>query len=156
MRDVSSLNEHTARITHQSRPWRQQTYANLPYLLARFLLGIAYFTTFVTGLALGVSLIPVMVGIPILAGVGGLAGYVGLIEVELLNKVCGQDMSYTVADPRELSITLCLKAIGDFSHSRLHQSGVICLHSKLGLLTERKQRRGVWFNHYLLLLYRLL
>jgi hypothetical protein len=52
-----------------------------------------------------------MVGILILAGVVGLAGYVGLIEVELLNKLYGQDVSYSVADPRELSITPYLKAI---------------------------------------------
>lgn len=90
---------------------RRQTYANLLYLLARFPLGIAYFTIFVTGVSLGVSLVPVVVGIPILAGVVGLAGYVGLIEVELLKKLYGQDMSYTVADPRELSITTYLKAI---------------------------------------------
>ncbi|ERG97595.1 MAG: hypothetical protein J07HQX50_01622 [Haloquadratum sp. J07HQX50] len=68
-------------------------------------------TIFVTGFSLGVGLIPVVVGIPILAGVIGLAGYVGLIEVELLNTLYGQDMSFTVADPRELSITTYLKAI---------------------------------------------
>ncbi|ERG94001.1 sensor domain-containing protein [Haloquadratum walsbyi] len=90
---------------------RRQTYLNLLYLLARFPLGIAYFTIFITGFSLGVSLIPVMVGILILAGVVGLAGYVGLIEVELLNKLYGQDVSYSVADPRELSITPYLKAI---------------------------------------------
>ncbi|ERG94442.1 sensor domain-containing protein [Haloquadratum walsbyi] len=90
---------------------RQQTYLNVVYLLARFPLGMVYFTIFVTGLALGVSLVPVVVGLPILAGVIGLAGYVGVIETKLLNKLYGRDMSHTIADPQALSITEYLKAI---------------------------------------------
>jgi hypothetical protein len=91
--------------------FRRQTYANLAYLLVRFPLGIAYFTVFVTGLSLGVGLIPVVVGIPILAGVIGLAGYIGIIEAALLNRLYGRDISYTVASSRELSIIDYLKAV---------------------------------------------
>ncbi|MFT4948969.1 MAG: hypothetical protein ACI9CA_001100, partial [Natronomonas sp.] len=42
------------------------TYRRIVYLLLRFPLGMAYFTTFMTGLALGVALVPLGVGIPIL------------------------------------------------------------------------------------------
>ncbi|MFT4890049.1 MAG: hypothetical protein ACI9YT_000962 [Halobacteriales archaeon] len=91
--------------------FRRETYANLAYLLARFPLGIAYFTIFVTGLSLGFGLIPVIVGIPILAGVLAFAGYVGVIEAELLSWLYGRDVSYNVADPGELPITDYLKAV---------------------------------------------
>ena len=58
--------------------FRRETYANLAYLLARFPLGIAYFTVLITGLSLGVGLVPIVVGIPILAGVLALGGYIGV------------------------------------------------------------------------------
>jgi hypothetical protein len=91
--------------------FRRETYANVAYLLVRFPLGIAYFTTFVTGLALGVGLVPVVVGIPILAGVIGLGGYVGVVEATLLNGLLGRDVSYTPTDPSELSVTTYLKTV---------------------------------------------
>ena len=91
--------------------FRRDTYANLAYLLARFPLGIAYFTVFVTGLSLGFGLIPVIVGIPILAGVLALAGYVGVIEAELLSRLYGWNVSHDVPDPGELSMTEYLKAV---------------------------------------------
>lgn len=91
--------------------FRRDTYKNLIYLLARFPLGIAYFTIFVTGLSLGVGLIPVIVGIPILAGVLALAGYVGVIEAELLSRLYGRNVSYDTLDPSELPITEYLKAV---------------------------------------------
>jgi hypothetical protein len=90
---------------------RRDTYANLAYLLARFPLGIAYFTVFVTGLSLGVGLIPVVVGVPILAGVLALAGYVGVVEAELLRRLYGRDVSYDVPDPGELPTTEYLKTV---------------------------------------------
>jgi len=68
--------------------FRRETYHNLAYLLTRFPLGIAYFTTLVTGLSLGVGLVPVVVGIPILAGVLALGGYIGVIEAGLLRRLC--------------------------------------------------------------------
>lgn len=91
--------------------FRRETYANLAYLLARFPLGIAYFTVLITGLSLGVGLVPMVVGIPILAGVLALGGYVGVIEAGLLRRLCGRDVSVTLADPRELSITEYLKTV---------------------------------------------
>jgi len=61
-----------------------KTYRNIVYLLLRFPLGLAYFTTSVTGVSLGVALVPLAVGIPILGAVLGLADYVALVEAGLL------------------------------------------------------------------------
>ncbi|MFB6297860.1 MAG: sensor domain-containing protein [Salinirussus sp.] len=91
--------------------FRKETYANLAYLLARFPLGIAYFTILVTGLSLGLSLVPVVVGVPILAGVLGLAGYIGVVEAELLARLRGRDVSHEPADPGELPVTAYLKTV---------------------------------------------
>jgi hypothetical protein len=41
--------------------FRRETCANLVYLLARFPLGIVYFTVLLTGLSLGIGLIPLVV-----------------------------------------------------------------------------------------------
>ncbi|WP_336327119.1 sensor domain-containing protein [Halovenus sp. HT40] len=86
-----------------------QTYKNLLYLLLRFPLGIAYLTVFVTGLALGVSLVPLLVGIPILAGVLAVAGYVGVVEATLLRRVLGRDVSWSTVDPNETPMVPYLK-----------------------------------------------
>lgn len=91
--------------------FRRQTYTNVVYLLARLPLGIAYFTVFVTGLTLGLSLTPLIIGVPILAGVVGLGGYVGVIEAQLLRRLFGREVSYNVADPGELSIIDYLKTV---------------------------------------------
>ena len=91
--------------------FRRGTYANLAYLLARFPLGIAYFTVLVTGLGLGVGLVPMVVGLPILAGVLALGGCIGVVESELLTRLHGRDVSVTLADPRELSVTEYLKTV---------------------------------------------
>jgi len=91
--------------------FRRETYHSLAYLLARFPLGIAYFTVLVTGLSLGVGLVPVVVGIPILAGVLALGGYIGVLEAGLLCRLCGRDVSITLADPNELSVTGYLKTV---------------------------------------------
>ncbi len=90
---------------------RRETYANLGYLLARFPLGIAYFTVLVTGLGLGFGLLPVVVGVPILAGVLGVGGYIGVVEATLLARFRGRDVSYTPADPRDLPVTDYLKTV---------------------------------------------
>jgi hypothetical protein len=91
--------------------FRRETYANLAYLLARFPLGIAYFTALVTGLSLGIGLVPVVVGLPILAGVLALGSYIGVVEAELLRRLRGRDVSLTPADPTELSIPDYLKTV---------------------------------------------
>jgi hypothetical protein len=91
--------------------FRRQTYANLAYLLARFPLGIAYFTVLTTGVSLGVALVPVAVGIPILAGVLAFGGYIGVVEAGLLRRLRGRDVSISLADPSELSITDYLKTV---------------------------------------------
>jgi len=91
--------------------FRRETYANLAYLLVRFPLGIAYFTVLITGLSLGVGLIPVLVGIPILAGVLALGGYIGVVEAELLNRLRGCDISIGPTNPSDLSVTDYLKTV---------------------------------------------
>jgi hypothetical protein len=91
--------------------FRRETYANLAYLLVRFPLGIAYFTILVTGLSLGVGLVPVIVGVPILAGVLALAGYIGVVEAKLLGHLRGRDVAYDPADPSELSLKTYLKTV---------------------------------------------
>jgi hypothetical protein len=91
--------------------FRKETYANTAYLLARFPLGIAYFTVFVTGISLGVALTPLVVGIPILAGVLALAGYVGRVEAGLLREVLGRDVTWSTADAGELALWPYLKTV---------------------------------------------
>jgi hypothetical protein len=91
--------------------FRRKTYANLAYLLARFPLGIAYFTVLVTGLSVGMGMVPVVVGVPILAGVLALGSYIGVIEAELLRRLQGRDVSVTPADPTALPITEYLKMV---------------------------------------------
>jgi hypothetical protein len=91
--------------------FRRETYANLAYLLTRFPLGIAYFTALVTGLGVGIGLLPVIVGIPILASVLALGGYIGVVEAALLRRLRGRDVSVTTPDPTELSITDYLKTV---------------------------------------------
>jgi hypothetical protein len=91
--------------------FRKRTYANMGYLLARFPLGIVYFTVFVTGISLGVALAPLVVGIPILAGVLALAGYVGRIEAGLLREVLGRDVTWSTADVGERPTWTYLKTV---------------------------------------------
>jgi hypothetical protein len=45
---------------------RPRTYSNLAYLLLAVPLGIVYFALFVTGFALGIGLVPVLIGVPLL------------------------------------------------------------------------------------------
>lgn len=91
--------------------FRGETYRNLLYLLARFPLGIAYFTVLVTGLSLGVSLVPLLVGIPILGGVLALGGYVGVFEAWLLRRFRNSTVTYDPADPDELPAVDYLKTV---------------------------------------------
>jgi hypothetical protein len=91
--------------------FRRETYKNLAYLLARFPLGIVYFTVLVTGLSMGVALTPLFVGLPILAGVLAVGGYIGVVEAELLHRLYGHDVAYDVPDPSELPITEYLKTV---------------------------------------------
>lgn len=90
---------------------RRETYRNLVYLLARFPIGIAYFTTITTLLSLGVGLLPVIVGVPILVGVVALGGYIGVVEAGLLNHLRGRQLSYEPADPTDSSLRLYLKTV---------------------------------------------
>jgi len=88
------------------------TYRRVAYLLLRFPLGIAYFTTFVTGIALGVALVPLGVGVPILAAVLGLADHVALVEAATLRRLFGREVSWEPADPGELPVWPYLKTVG--------------------------------------------
>jgi hypothetical protein len=91
--------------------FRRETYANLAYFLVRFPLGIAYFTVLITGLSLGIGLIPLLIGIPILAGVLAIGGYIGVVEAELLRRFRGDNITVEPASPRELSVTDYLKTV---------------------------------------------
>lgn len=90
----------------------RRTYASVAYLLSRFPLGIAYFVTFVTGIALGVALLPLLVGVPILAGVAGIADHVGRLEAALLRGLLGREVRWEPLDPGELSAVSYLKTAG--------------------------------------------
>ncbi|WP_276258778.1 sensor domain-containing protein [Haloglomus litoreum] len=61
-------------------PFRPRTYGNLAYLALQFPLGVAYFTTLITLLALGVGLSVVLVGVPLVLGT--LVLVTGLVSVE--------------------------------------------------------------------------
>lgn len=88
-----------------------QTYRNIAFLLVRLPIGVAYFTVFVTGLALGASLVPLIVGIPILGVVLGFGSYVGVFEANVLNRFLNTDLDYTPAhDPREEPLVPYVKA----------------------------------------------
>lgn len=56
----------------------RQTYLNITYLMLAFPLGLFYFVFIVTGLSLGIGLIPIFIGIPLL--------YVFMISVKYLMK----------------------------------------------------------------------
>lgn len=88
------------------------TYRRIAYLLLRFPLGVAYFTAFVTGLALGAALVPLGVGIPILAAVLGLADHVALVEAGLLRRLLGREVAWEPADLSELPVWPYLKTVG--------------------------------------------
>ncbi|MFC7059990.1 sensor domain-containing protein [Halovenus salina] len=112
------MENHQARQTDRRVPTRTlgvatdaQTYKNLLYLVARFPLGIAYLTVFVTGLSLGVSLAPLLVGLPILAGVLAVAGYVGVVEATLLRTLLDRDVEWSPVDPNNTPVVPYLKQV---------------------------------------------
>jgi hypothetical protein len=61
-------------------PFQRRTYGNLAYLALQFPLGVAYFTTLVTLLALGVGLSVVLAGVPLLLGT--LVLVTGIVRIE--------------------------------------------------------------------------
>ncbi|WP_440991506.1 sensor domain-containing protein [Haloarchaeobius baliensis] len=73
-------------------PFRRRTYGNLAYLALQFPLGIAYFTTFVTLLALGAGLSVVLVGVPLLLGTLVLATGVVRVEAVLADTLLSVDV----------------------------------------------------------------
>lgn len=89
----------------------RQTYRNLGYLFAKFPLGMAYFTVFVTGLALAVPLIPFVVGVPLLIGVLGVANYTGVVEARLANALLDADVDYEPVSPADRSVISYGKAV---------------------------------------------
>ncbi|WP_257300397.1 sensor domain-containing protein [Haloarchaeobius sp. FL176] len=96
-----------------------QTYKNLLYLLVRFPLGIAYLIVFVTLLSLGVSLVPLLIGVPILAGVLSVAGYVGVVEAALLRTLLGRDIVWTPTNPNDTPVVPYLKQVATDPHNYL-------------------------------------
>ncbi|WP_136689223.1 sensor domain-containing protein [Halorhabdus amylolytica] len=89
----------------------ERTYRNLAYLFLRFPLGIAYFSLFLTGLTLGIVLIPLLVGIPILIGVLGAADYAGVIEAQIATALLDVDAVWEPTDAGELSMIEYAKAV---------------------------------------------
>lgn len=73
-------------------PFRLRTYANLAYLALQFPLGIAYFTTLVTLLALGVGLSVVLVGVPLLFATFVLVTGVVRVEAVLADTLLSVDV----------------------------------------------------------------
>ncbi|MGL5004499.1 MAG: sensor domain-containing protein [Casimicrobium sp.] len=69
-----------------------RTYMNLFYLLIGFPLGIGYFVLLLTGLATGLGLLIVWVGIPILLACVGLVWLVGKIELGTAKLVLGETL----------------------------------------------------------------
>lgn len=70
-----------------------RTYRNLLYLLVTFPLGVAYFVVLTVGVALGVGLTVVLVGIPLLIGVVLGTRYLCAFERELANELLMLDIS---------------------------------------------------------------
>lgn len=89
----------------------ERTYRSLAYLLLRFPLGVAYFVTFVTGIAVGVALVPLAVGVPVLGAVLGLADHVGLVEAALLRRLFDREVRWAPADPGELPVLVYLETV---------------------------------------------
>ena len=88
-----------------------QTYRSVLYLLVRLPLGIAYFTTFFTGLVLGVVLTPLGIGIPFLGVVIGFSDYAGRFEATVTNWLLGTDLAYApIHDPHEEPLIPYVKA----------------------------------------------
>ena len=97
----------------------QESYRSLAYLLFRFPVGIAYFTTFLTGITLGIALVPLGVGVPLLVFVLSVADHAGLIEAALLCRLLDRDVSWEPIDPNDLSILQYLKTVATDGRSYL-------------------------------------
>jgi hypothetical protein len=68
-------------------PFRTDTYANLLYVLLAFPLGIAYLVLIVTGLSIGITTSPLLVGIPILVAVIAGIAVLGALEARLASRL---------------------------------------------------------------------
>lgn len=88
-----------------------QTYRNVAYLLVRFGLGIAYFSAFVTGITLGLALVPLGVGVLVLAGVLAMAEHAGVVEAYLLERLLGRRVEFRRTDPNALPAWPYLKTV---------------------------------------------
>jgi len=73
-------------------PVRPQTYRNLLYFSLAFPLGIIYFVFLTTGFSVGISLVPVLVGIPILGVSVGLAIALAGVERRLVTLLLGLEL----------------------------------------------------------------
>ncbi|WEL20754.1 sensor domain-containing protein [Halorhabdus sp. BNX81] len=95
----------------------KRTYRNLAYMFLRFPLGIAYFTLFLTGITLGIVLIPLVIGVPILIGVLGAADYAGVIETRIARGLLNVDATWTPTDADELSVRDYAKTVVTDRHN---------------------------------------
>ncbi|MFW6434905.1 MAG: sensor domain-containing protein [Halovenus sp.] len=105
----------------------RESYQSLAYLLLRFPIGVAYFTTFLTGLTLGLALVPLGVGVPLLVLVLGVADHAGLVEAALLRRLLDRDVRWDPIDPNELPIWPYLKTVA--TDGRNYLLLVYCLAS---------------------------
>jgi len=80
-------------------PFRLQTYRNLLYLGLAFPLGLAYFILFVTGVALGIGLSFVVVGLPILVVVVLAGVLLAALERRLAAVLLGSEFDTQSAIP---------------------------------------------------------
>lgn len=88
-----------------------QTYRNIVFLLLRLPLGIAYFTTFFTGLALGIVLTPLGVGIPLLGIIIGSSDYAGMLEAKITSLLLDRELIHVpIHEPHEQPPVEYLKA----------------------------------------------
>jgi len=78
---------------------RGQTYRNLLYLLLAFPLGLCYYVLLTAGLALGVGLSVLLVGLGILFGTLLLARLLATVERHLADRLLGTDLVATASSP---------------------------------------------------------
>ena len=73
---------------------RRRTYRNLALCLALFPVGVLNGTVFLTGLAMGLALLPVAIGVPVLGGVLVLVTWLAALYADLLSATTGVDIRY--------------------------------------------------------------
>jgi len=94
-------------------PFRLQTYRNLLYLLLAFPLGLAYFVFLSVGLAAGIGLTFVVVGVPILLAVLAISVGLGRIERELTALLLGVEFESAASSPTDSVVDRAKRLVTD-------------------------------------------